>query len=173
MKKFISQSLVVLFCAAALCAGARPAESASASMETQRSVAPGFRLTDLNGKAVDLSSFSGKVVLIDFWATWCPPCRKMIPHLNDLYGAYRSKGFEVIGISLREELGTVKPFAQANKMVYTVAISSDGRVEQAYGGISGIPTTFLIDKKGRIAKKMVGYHEKGILEKDIRALLAE
>ncbi len=149
-------------------AGIQPAQSAQ-----ERGVAPNFRLTDLSGRPLELSSFKGKVVLIDFWATWCPPCRKMIPHLKELRSAYQGRGFEVIGISVGEDAGTVKSFAKSNGMSYPIAVSSDGQTEQAYGGIRGIPTTFLIDKQGRIAQKYVGYHDKASLETEIKKLLAE
>ncbi len=149
-------------------AGIQPAQSAQ-----ERGVAPNFRLTDLSGRPLELSSYSGKVVLIDFWATWCPPCRKMIPHLKSLRAAYQGQGFEVIGISVGEDTGTVQSFAKSNGMSYPIAISGNGQTEQAYGGIRGIPTTFLIDKRGRIAQQYVGYHEKDVLEAEIKKLLAE
>ncbi len=137
-----------------------------------REVAPDFRLTDLNGRPLELASYKGKVVLLDFWATWCPPCRMELPNFVELSHTYKSKGFEAIGLSVGEDPKTVKDFLASNGIDYTVAITN-GKVEQAYGGIRGIPTTFLIDKKGRIAQKYVGYHDKQTFDKEIKKLLAE
>ena len=137
-----------------------------------RKPAPNFRLTDLAGKPLELASYRGKVVILDFWATWCPPCRAEIPHFKSLIAAYKSKGFEMIGIAVGEEEGAVKSFAQANGIPYSLAVGS-GQVERAYGGIRGIPTTFLIDKKGRIVKKYVGFQDKAVFERQIQQLLAE
>ena len=140
---------------------------------SQRTPAANFKLNDLNGKPIELSNFKGKVVLLDFWATWCPPCRAMIPHLKALYAIYQRQGFEIIGVSLDEwGVGVVRPFVRENKIPYHNVIGNR-KLTQAYGGIRGIPTTFLIDKEGRIAKKFVGYHDKGTFEREIEALLAE
>ncbi len=135
--------------------------------------APNFRLSDLDGGEIELSSLRGKVVLVDFWATWCPPCREEIPHFRELYTKYKGKGLEVIGISLDQGgVSAVKSFAQDNRINYPLAMGNDQLVK-AYGGIRGIPTTFLIDKKGQIAQKFVGYREKAVFEKEIQALLTE
>ena len=138
----------------------------------QRKAAPDFQLADLNGKPLQLSALRGKVVLLDFWATWCPPCRAELPHFKELYAAYRSKGLEMIGLSVGESAEVVKPFVQSNGIPYPIAIAT-AEVEQAYGGIRGIPTTFLIDKQGRIAQRYVGYQDKPVFERQIQALLAE
>ena len=86
-----------------------------------RKPAPNFRLTDLAGKPLELVSYRGKVVILDFWATWCPPCRAEIPHFKSLIATYKSKGFEMIGIAVGEEEGAVKSFAQANGIPYSLA----------------------------------------------------
>ena len=139
----------------------------------QRDPAPDFQLTDLNGKPLQLSALKGKVVILDFWATWCPPCRAEIPHFKELDAQYKSRGLEMIGISLDQGgESVVKSFLQEQGVTYPVALG-DERIVRAYGGIRGIPTTFLIDKQGRIAKKLVGYHDKKVFEDQIRLLLAE
>ncbi len=160
MKRFWTGVFLSVFLMGA--AGAAPA----------RTAAPNFKLNDLNGKAIQLSALRGKVVLLDFWATWCPPCRAEIPYFIGFYKTYKGKGLEIIGLSVGEKPETVKQFVQSNGINYPIAITS-GQIEQAYGGIRGIPTTFLIDKQGRIANKLIGYHDKEVFEKEIQALLAE
>lgn len=137
-----------------------------------RKLAPNFRLTDLAGRPLELGALRGKVVILDFWATWCPPCRAEIPNFIALYSAYKSKGFEMVGLAVGEEPGVVRQFAQKNGINYPLAVTQ-GQVERAYGGIRGIPTTFVIDKKGRIVKKYVGFQERKVFERHIQQLLAE
>jgi len=114
------------------------------------------------------------VVLLDFWATWCPPCREEIPHFKELYDQYRGEGLVVIGVAL-DDGGEkdVAPFAQQNQINYPLSVTGAQELGQRYGGIRGIPTTFLIDKEGRIAKKYIGYQSKEMFEKEIQALLKE
>jgi peroxiredoxin len=141
--------------------------------EPARETAPSFTLQDLNGKQVSLSDFKGKVVVLDFWATWCPPCVKEIPHFIELYEQYKDQGFAMVGISVdREGAGVVSSFAQKYSINYPV-LMTDGRIEKAYGDITSIPTTFVIDKAGNIRQKYVGYRDKAIFEADIKALLEE
>lgn len=138
-----------------------------------RPEAADFKLTDLNGNLLSLSALKGKVVLLDFWATWCPPCREEIPHFMELYSAYKGKGLEMVGLSVDQGgPAVVTQFAKENSISYPMAMA-DIRLTQAYGGIRGIPTTFLIDKTGRIAKKYVGYQDKKVFEREIQSLLAE
>jgi peroxiredoxin len=133
--------------------------------------APAFTLQDLNGKTVSLADFKGKVVILDFWATWCPPCIKEIPDFIELYERYKDKGFEMLGISLDQAgISVVQSFAQKNKINYPIMMT-DGQVHNAYGGITSIPTTFVIDPAGNIRKKYVGYVEKAVFEADIKKLL--
>jgi peroxiredoxin len=133
--------------------------------------APVWELKDVDGKAVKLSDFKGKVVILDFWATWCPPCRKEIPGFVELQEAYKDKGLVVIGVSLDEEgAAVVKPFMTEYKVNYPMVIG-DGKTVEAYGGISGIPTTFIIDKEGKIKSVHVGYRPKETFEAEIKALL--
>ncbi len=135
--------------------------------------APSFTLQDLNGKQVSLSDFKGKVVILDFWATWCPPCVKEIPHFIELYQQYKDQGFAIIGISVDSGgVSVVKSFARKYQVNYPI-LMTDGRVDKAYGGIPSIPTTFVIDSAGNIRQKYIGYREKAVFEADIKALLAE
>ncbi len=132
---------------------------------------PDFTLTDLEGRKVRFSSFQNKVVLLNFWATWCPPCQDEIPSLKALYSQYKSKGVEVIGIALDDEgVGAVKPFVQMQKINYPIFIGDNGAIK-ALGGIRGIPTTFLISRDSRIIKKYVGEQRRSDFEVGIEKLI--
>lgn len=133
--------------------------------------APSFTLKDLDGNDVSLSDFEGKLVILDFWATWCPPCVMEIPHFIELYEQYKDRGFAMVGISLdREGIDVVRAFAQKHDMNYPI-LMSDGQVAQAYGGINSIPTTFILDSAGNIRRKYVGYRDKSVFEADIKEFL--
>jgi peroxiredoxin len=135
--------------------------------------APSFTLQDLKGNQISLSDFKGKVVVLDFWATWCPPCVKEIPHFIELYKQYKDQGFAMVGISVdREGISVVKSFTRKYQINYPI-LMTDGQVQKAYGGIPSIPTTFVIDSAGNIRRKYVGYRDKAVFEADIKALLAE
>jgi len=162
--------LVSVFVMVSLAAG--PQGCAASDNSAARRPAADFQLTDLNGTPLSLSSLKGKVVLIDFWATWCPPCRMEIPHLKELYASYKGKGLEIVGLSIEEDAGAVKGFVQSNGIPYPVALA-DAKLQQAYGGIRGIPTAFLVDKKGRIAKQLFGYTDKEVFDREIQKLLSE
>ncbi len=150
-----------------------PGRSPATPSVSGRSQAADFHLTDLYSKPVSLSTSRGKVVILDFWATWCPPCREEIPHFKELYAQYKSRGLEIIGLSMDQGgVGVVKSFVANYGVSYPVALATP-QVVEAYGGIRGIPTTFVIDKQGGIAKKYVGYQPKEVFEQDIRKLLAE
>lgn len=141
-----------------------------AQQQTQTK-APDFTLPDLNGKAFSLSELEGKVVILNFWATWCPPCVVEIPHFIDLYKEYKGQGLEVVGVSLdRGGVKVVKSFVEKNEMTYPVVIGNQ-KVAEDYGGIRGIPTTFVIDRQGYIVKKFVGYRDKNVFESVIQQLL--
>ena len=134
-------------------------------------MAPDFELLNLEGEKVSLSQYKGKIVILDFWATWCPPCRKEIPHFIELQNEYRDKGVEIVGLSLDEGgLGDVAPFAEKFGINYTMLLDGQ-QVAEAYGGIRGIPTTFVIAPSGEIVKRYEGYRDKAVFEEDIRALL--
>jgi peroxiredoxin len=134
-------------------------------------VAPDFALPTVEGKQLKLSDYKGKVVIIDFWATWCPPCRKGIPDLIDLKKRYGAKGFEVIGISLDTETKSQVPdFVKTNGMNYPVVYGNQN-VTQLYGGIEAIPTTFVIDKQGKIVATYQGLVPAVTFENHLKKLL--
>lgn len=132
-------------------------------------VAPAFTLTDLDGKPVSLADFRGKVVVLNFWATWCPPCKREIPDFIELQTAYGLRGVQIVGIAL-DEPEKVREFALENGMNYPVLLGSDD-ISMKYGGIEGIPTTFIIDKSGKIVNKFEGFRSRQLFESEIQKLL--
>ncbi len=128
-------------------------------------------LATLDGGSVTLNDFAGKVLIVDFWATWCPPCKMEIPGYIRLYNKYRDKGFEIIGITLQSGTAKdVKEFVEKNGINYPIVMGNNAIVE-AFGGITGFPTTFILDRKGRIIRKYVGFRPESVFEEDIKPLL--
>ena len=133
------------------------------------SKAPDFALKDLNGKTVSLSSLRGKVVLLNFFATWCPPCRAEMPALNRLYKTLKPRGLEIYGIST-DRPGDIKDFLEGNKIDFPVVLDSDRSASKKYRVFS-MPSTFLIDKNGMLIEKFYGEYDwtepetKGKIEK--------
>ncbi|MBM3262364.1 MAG: TlpA family protein disulfide reductase [candidate division Zixibacteria bacterium] len=153
-----------------------PAEAGDSQIQTSggnvEGVAANFSLPDLSGSTVRLSDFDGQVKIVDFWATWCPPCRKEIPHFQALHEKYGTQGLTVIGVALDDEGGSiVKPFAEQQGMTYTSVIGN-ADVARQYGGIEAIPTTFVLDRQNRIYRKYVGYRDYATFEEDVKTLLA-
>ncbi len=136
------------------------------------SVAAPFSLVDLNGKPLDLAAYKGKVVLLDFWATWCVPCQSEIPHFVEFQNNYAAQGFQVIGVSMDDGPDPVRAFYQQYKMNYPVAMGST-QLAQSYGGILGLPVTFLIDRDGKIAANYRGQTETSVIQQRLEALLKQ
>jgi len=120
---------------------------------------PDFTLTDVStGKPFHLRDHLGEAVLIDFWATWCGPCRMAIPHLIELQKKYGGRNFTVVGVSLDQQgEGVVRPFTQQWNINYPVVVDQDGSVARDYGGIRSIPSTLVIDRTGRAVGSLIGY----------------
>lgn len=167
--------LFVALAAAVLAAAGCAKEETAGKAEPAGQVgtaAPAYELPDLDGKMVKNTDFLGKVVILDFWATWCPPCRMEVPHFVRLQSQYGDQGLAIVGLSL--DAGgarDVRPFADEYKVNYTMLIAKDETAE-SYGGVVGIPTTFVIDRKGRIVRKFVGYTPPETFEETIKPLLA-
>ncbi|MDP8236373.1 MAG: TlpA disulfide reductase family protein [Candidatus Erginobacter occultus] len=133
--------------------------------------APHFELENFSGGRVRLSDYRGKVVLLNFWATWCPPCVTETPDFVNLYKNYRERGLVILGVSLDQNPRAVlQPFIRKHKIEYPILLA-DRRVTNDYGGITSIPTTFLIDREGIIREQYVGYQPKSVVEKAIKQLL--
>ena len=128
-----------------------------------------------NGPPVPLSAFKGKVVILDFWATWCGPCRMSIPALEAVYKKYRADGLEVVGVSHdhAETRGQIPAAAQALGITYPLVVADDiPDINENYG-VAGLPTLMLIDRHGRVADVEMGYHAPAELEAKVVALLRE
>jgi thiol-disulfide isomerase/thioredoxin len=133
--------------------------------------APDWTLNDLDGKSVSSADFKGKIVVVDFWATWCSPCREEIPGYIELQNKYGADGLVIIGVSLdRGGPAKVIDFAKKFGINYPL-VMGDGAVVDAFGDISAIPTTFLIDRDGNIRDRKVGAEETSVYEQRIRAVL--
>jgi cytochrome c biogenesis protein CcmG/thiol:disulfide interchange protein DsbE len=162
-------ALLVAFILAACSSGVRAAEPVKP--EKERRPAPDFLLKDADGKAVHLSDYKGKVVLLDFFATWCGPCKIEIPWFMEFERKNKDRGFSVLGVSMDDEgWEVVKPFLQNLSVNYRVVIGNDSTA-QSYGGVDALPTTFLIDREGRIAAVHVGLAGRKDFEDGIEKLL--
>ncbi|NPA41658.1 MAG: TlpA family protein disulfide reductase [Aquificae bacterium] len=129
--------------------------------------APDFKLKTLDGKEVSLSDYRGKVVLINFWATWCPPCREEMPLFESVYRKYKDKGFEILAISTDASIDPVRKFVREFKLSFPI-LYDDKNVVNLYS-VQGLPTSFLIDREGKIVKVRLGKYKE--IERDVKELL--
>jgi thiol-disulfide isomerase/thioredoxin len=150
-----------------LCAASYPMRAA----EPAPKPAPPWALKDLDGNPITSSQFKGKVLVIDFWATWCLPCRKEIPGFIALQKKYAGEGLAIVGISTDQAgLAVVKKFTQKQGINYPVGID-DSNVQIAFGGLDGVPTTFIIDREGNIRDRKEGFEAVAEIEKKLLPLL--
>jgi peroxiredoxin len=158
---------------AIVCGGPAPLSAASAPRAAAGAAAPDFALQSLDGRTVRLSDFKGKAVLLNFWATWCGPCRAEIPWLAELSKKYRGQGLEIVGVSMDEGdrgRARVGPFIQQRNVSYTI-LFGDESVAAAYDGVPVLPQTFIIGRDGRILGSVSGSRKKAQLELGAQAAL--
>lgn len=163
--------VVALGLALAGCGSPPASDTARDGGTTQGKAAPDFARAALDGRSVQLSQYAGQVVLLDFWATWCGPCRAEIPNLKKVREEFAGRGFEVIGVSLDDGgAALVRSFVEREGIAYPI-VMGDAELAELYGGVEAIPTAFLIDRDGRIVHRMVGYKEESELRRRIEPLL--
>lgn len=155
---------------AILCCGACKARKSVNPGAGNHPVAPAFSLTDINGKPLNLADFKGKVILLDFWATWCAPCKVEIPHFIEMQKKYGPQGLQIVGLSMDDDAKPVREFVQKIGINYPVAVANEDIAEQ-YGGVLGLPVAFIIDQNGTIITKHVGETKAEDFEKDVETLL--
>jgi peroxiredoxin len=149
-----------------------PASSRKACGPNAQPANLGFTLKDMDGKDVKLSDFKGKVVLVNFWATWCPPCKAEVPDLVELKAKYGSQGFEILGISVDDPVEELKPFAERFKVNYPLLVGADrDDVQEAFGPIYGVPVSMLVSRDGKICIRFMGQVTRERAEQAIRSLL--
>ena len=173
-RKFVLIIGLIAVTALSSCTGTSSSANSSAAEKQvpARKAAPDFTLTDANGQPVKLSDYRGKVVLLNFWATWCGPCQIEIPWFIEFEQQYKSRGFEVLGVSMDEEgWKAVKPYLAERKINYRVLLG-DETVSQLYGGLDALPTTFMIDREGKFAfSPHIGLAGKNEYLSEIQSLL--
>jgi thiol-disulfide isomerase/thioredoxin len=133
---------------------------------------PSFSVTDLNGHPLSAADLKGEVVLVDFWATWCQPCKKEMPGYQELLDRYGASGFAVVGFKATMMLDTEPPlvFARENRIRYPLAIATPS-ITDDFGGIQGLPTTFIFDRSGVLRQKIIGFEYTYVIESYVKPLL--
>ncbi len=152
MTKFRFSSLVFILLLFVFSSGYR-------AYAAQGTAAPDFTLSDINGRKVTLSEFRGKVVLLNFWATWCGPCRAEMPALNNLYLDLKGKGLVVLAVSVDPSDKPVRSFVSEKKLGFPVLLDKEKEVYFDSYAVVGLPAAFLIDKKGMVVEKIMGEQE--------------
>ena len=151
---------------------APPAATPSAPRALPGTIAPDFALRSLDGSTVKLSDFRGKAVILNFWATWCAPCRDEIPRLGEISSALKADGLEVLGVAMdaSDKRGGVEPYVRDMRIPYTILFGDDS-VAAAYDGVSLLPQTFFIGRDGRIVGSLAGGRSKNELQLGARRAL--
>ena len=135
---------------------------------------PDFTLPTLSNDSVQLSAHKGEVVYVDFWATWCPPCRKSFPWMEQMHRKYKDAGLKIIAVSIDGDKAAIQSFLNSNPVSFTVAHDKGGKIADSFG-LQGMPTSYLIDRKGVLHYTHAGFREsdKDVLESHIKSLLKE
>ena len=168
-KRILIYGIVALCLLGLYVAGRRSAQKPK--LTASGNLAPDFALTDLDGRKLTLSDYRGKVVLLDFWATWFGPCRSEIPHFVEMQNTYGPQGFQVIGISMDDDAKPVREYFQRYRLNYPVAVGDD-KLADRFGGTLGLPVNFIIDRQGRIHAKYLGATDVSVFDSDVKGLLA-
>ncbi|MGZ4960466.1 MAG: TlpA family protein disulfide reductase [Methylomonas sp.] len=158
MKKFLSLTLLMLY--AQICIATEDSQTVPSCPALAKDIAP--------------NTYKGKVVLIDFWATWCSPCIKSIPFLNSLRNEQSGSGFEIVAINVDEETDTVHQFLQAHPVDYPIAYDPSGECPKIFD-VKAMPSSYLIDKSGKVRKVFLGFRDEdqASIRDSVKALLAE
>jgi peroxiredoxin len=162
--------MAAAFVAGSFCLAAFP--SLLFQKKASKPLAPDFTVKDSAGADLRLSNYKGKVVLLNFWATYCVPCRTEIPWFIEFDKTYRDKGFAVVGISMDEDWDAVRPYLAEKKINYRIGLGGE-ETAKLYGGLDALPETFLIDREGRVAAHHVGLAPKAEVEKEIAQALGK
>jgi thiol-disulfide isomerase/thioredoxin len=165
--------LALLVPVLASCAGGSAEETATAAAVTQDGRDDPYAklsLQDPQGRTIRLADFRGKVRLIDVWASWCGPCRMIIPHLNSLYDRYRGQGLVVIGVSVDNSPADVVAFTGRTPLKYPVGMMNP-EIGRLLGNPDAIPTSYLVDRTGRLRRKFVGFVEPATIERELKKFL--
>lgn len=145
----------------------------AAFLLTPQRSAPEARFATLSGESFVTSELRGKVTVVNFWATWCPDCVKEMPRMAEAHHKYASRGYEMVAVAVRDHPGRVADFARQRALPFKVALDESGEVSRQFGNIRITPTTFIIDKKGRMLRRYVGEPEWSDFERVVEKALAE
>ena len=168
-------SLLVLTLLLVSCSGTseQVVDAAEKATKGGRKPAPNFTLKDADGRNVSLTDYKGKVVLLNFWATWCGPCKIEIPWFIEFEQKYKDRGFAVLGVSMDDEgWEVVKPYLAKTKINYRILVGNE-QIAKQYGGLDALPTTLIIDRSGNVLSTHEGLVSKGTYEKEILSLLGQ
>jgi peroxiredoxin len=173
IRTFLAAGTIAAVALLASCSqtSAAHASDNAAAERSDRKPAPDFTLQDANGTPIKLSDYRGKAVLLNFWATWCGPCGLEIPWFTQFQQQYKSKGLEIVGVSMDEEgWKAVKPYIAEHKINYRILLGNDS-VTQLYGGVDSLPTTFIIGRDGKVSYVHVGLAGKNQYQSEIENVL--
>lgn len=166
--------IIVVLCLFAVAFSSASCRKSERSVVVEEGKAPDFTLSDVSGKKVTLSELRGKVILVEFWATWCPPCKDAVPEMNKLYEKYKGKDVQVLAISVDQGgdvVSKLNSFIREHRVNYPVLVD-DKKVNVSYG-VANVPVAFIVDKEGKVAKKHIGFMDELAerISQDIEALL--